>query len=130
VVRIVANPTGAKTAAGQLIETRLVTHQTGTEGVPVSKVLVEEASDVARELYFSILVDERNRLLVQGITGSESSFHAQRCIEYNTKIVAGVTPGKGGTKHLGVAVFTTVEKAMAETGAAVVLIGEIGGTME
>jgi succinyl-CoA synthetase alpha subunit len=65
----------------------------------------------------SVLVDENTRLLVQGITGSEGSFHTQRCIEYGTKVVAGVTPGKGGSKHLGVPVFNTVEKAMAETGA-------------
>jgi len=65
----------------------------------------------------SILVDENTRLLVQGITGSEGSFHTQRCIEYGTKVVAGVTPGKGGSKHLGVPVFNTVEKAMAEAGA-------------
>lgn len=65
----------------------------------------------------SILVDENTRLLVQGITGSEGSFHTQRCMEYGTSVVAGVTPGKGGTKHLGVPVFNTVEKAMAETGA-------------
>jgi succinyl-CoA synthetase alpha subunit len=65
----------------------------------------------------SILVDESTRLLVQGITGSEGSFHTQRCIEYGTKVVAGVTPGKGGSKHLRVPVFNTIEKAMAETGA-------------
>jgi len=65
----------------------------------------------------SILVDENTRLLVQGITGSEGSFHTQRCIEYGTKVVAGVTPGKGGSQHLGVPVFNTVAKAMAETGA-------------
>ncbi len=65
----------------------------------------------------SILVDESTRLLVQGITGSEGSFHTQRCIEYGTKVVAGVTPGKGGSKHLGVPEFNTIEKAMAETGA-------------
>jgi len=65
----------------------------------------------------SILVDENTKLLVQGITGSEGSFHTQRCIEYGTKVVAGVTPGKGGSQHLGVPVFNTVEKAMAETGA-------------
>jgi len=65
----------------------------------------------------SILVDKNTRLLVQGITGSEGSFHAQRCIEYGTKVVAGVTPGKGGNQHLGVPVFNTVEKAVAETGA-------------
>jgi len=65
----------------------------------------------------SILVDENTRLLVQGITGSEGSFHTQRCMEYGTKVVAGVTPGKGGTQHLGVPVFDSVKKAMAETGA-------------
>jgi len=65
----------------------------------------------------SILVDHSTRLLVQGITGSEGSFHTQRCIEYGTKVVAGVTPGKGGTDHLGVPVFNTMEKAMAITGA-------------
>jgi len=70
----------------------------------------------------SILVDENTRLLVQGITGSEGSFHTQRCIEYGTKVVAGVTPGKGGSKHLGVPVFNTIEKAMAETRANASLI--------
>jgi succinyl-CoA synthetase alpha subunit len=65
----------------------------------------------------SILVDENTKLLVQGITGNEGSFHTQRCIEYGTKVVAGVTPGKGGSQHLGVPVFNTVENAMAETGA-------------
>jgi succinyl-CoA synthetase alpha subunit len=65
----------------------------------------------------SILVDKSTRLLVQGITGSEGTFHTQRCIEYGTRVVAGVTPGKGGGEHLGVPVFNTVEKAMTETGA-------------
>jgi len=65
----------------------------------------------------SILVNESTRLLVQGITGSEGSFHTQRCIEYGTKVVAGVTPGRGGSQHLGVPVFNSVEKVMAETGA-------------
>ncbi len=63
----------------------------------------------------SILVGENTRLLVQGITGSEGSFHTQRCIGYGTKVVAGVTPGKGDSKHLGVPVFNTVEKAITET---------------
>jgi succinyl-CoA synthetase alpha subunit len=65
----------------------------------------------------SILVDENTRLLVQGITGSEGSFHTQRCMEYGTKVVAGVTPGKGGSRHLAVPVFNSVEKAVSETGA-------------
>ncbi len=65
----------------------------------------------------SILIDENTGLLIQGITGGEGSFHAQRCMEYGTKVVAGVTPGKGGTQHLGVPVFNTVERAVKETGA-------------
>jgi len=65
----------------------------------------------------SILIDEKTRLLVQGITGAEGSFHAQRCIEYGTKVVAGATPGKGGSEIFGVAVFDTVEAAVKETGA-------------
>jgi succinyl-CoA synthetase alpha subunit len=65
----------------------------------------------------TILVDDSTKLLVQGITGSEGSFHTQRCIEYGSKVVAGVTPGKGGSTHLGVPVFNTIEKAMAETAA-------------
>jgi len=63
-IKIVNDPTEAEEAAGKLIGTRLVTHQTGPEGVPVSKVLVEEASDVERELYLSILVDGISRLPV------------------------------------------------------------------
>jgi succinyl-CoA synthetase alpha subunit len=65
----------------------------------------------------SVLVDKKTRLVVQGITGSEGGFHAQQMIEYGTKVVAGVTPGKGGTTHLGVPVFNTVADAVRETGA-------------
>jgi succinyl-CoA synthetase alpha subunit len=65
----------------------------------------------------SILVDKNTRVVMQGITGREGSFHAQQMIEYGTKLVAGVTPGKGGTKHLGVPVFNTVADAVRETGA-------------
>ena len=65
----------------------------------------------------SILVNQRTKLLVQGITGGEGSFHAQRCIEYGTKVVAGVTPGKGGSAVFGVPVFNSVEQAVTETGA-------------
>ncbi len=65
----------------------------------------------------SVLVDKNTRLLVQGLTGREGSFHAQQMIEYGTKVVGGVTPGKGGTKHLGVPVFNTVAEAVKATGA-------------
>ena len=65
----------------------------------------------------SILIDKKTRLLVSGITGREGTFHAQRSIEYGTKVVAGVTPGKGGMEVLGVPVFDTVERAVRETDA-------------
>ena len=63
----------------------------------------------------SILVNKQTRLLVQGITGGEGSFHTQQMIDYGTKVVAGVTPGKGGTEHLGVPVFNTVADAVKKT---------------
>jgi succinyl-CoA synthetase alpha subunit len=65
----------------------------------------------------SVLVDKNTRLIVQGITGREGTFHAKGCAEYGTKIVGGVTPGKGGTIHEGWPVFNTVEEAVKETGA-------------
>ncbi|MFO7889066.1 MAG: succinate--CoA ligase subunit alpha [bacterium] len=65
----------------------------------------------------SILIDEKTRLVVQGLTGSEGTFHSKKMIEYGTKIVAGVTPGKGGIKHEGIPVFNTMEEAAKQTGA-------------
>src|SRR5260370_40118359 len=65
----------------------------------------------------SIFVDENTRLLVQGITGREGSFHTEQAIAYGTKVVAGVTPGKGGSSILGVPVFNTVRDAKEKTGA-------------
>src|SRR5271155_3272598 len=70
----------------------------------------------------SVLVDKNTRLIVQGITGREGSFHAQQMLDYGTKVVAGVTPGKGGTKHLGVPVFNTVAEAVKATKANVSVI--------
>ncbi len=65
----------------------------------------------------SILVDENTRLLVQGITGKEGQFHTRQCVEYGTKVVAGVTPGKGGQEMDSIPVFNTVEQARREVGA-------------
>lgn len=65
----------------------------------------------------SILIDENTRVLVQGITGNEGRFHTRQMLDYGTKIVAGVTPGKGGQSVDGVPVFNTVSQAVAETGA-------------
>jgi len=65
----------------------------------------------------SILIDKETRVIVQGITGSEGAFHTQQMLEYGTQIVAGVTPGKGGTSILGIPVFHTVRDVLRDTGA-------------
>lgn len=65
----------------------------------------------------SILIDQNTKLLVQGMTGREGSFHTQTMLDYGTNVVAGVTPGKGGTELMGVPVFNTVKEAVEKTGA-------------
>jgi succinyl-CoA synthetase alpha subunit len=69
------------------------------------------------ESVLSILINKETRLIVQGITGKEGTFHTQQMIEYGTNVVGGVTPGKGGTTHEGVPVFNTVADAVKQTGA-------------
>jgi succinyl-CoA synthetase alpha subunit len=70
----------------------------------------------------SVLVDRETRVVVQGITGREGTFHARGCLEYGTRIVAGVTPGRGGALHEGIPVFDTVREAVAKTGAVASMI--------
>jgi len=70
----------------------------------------------------SILVNKDSKIVCQGITGNQGSFHTEQCIEYGTNVVAGVTPGRGGEEHLGVPVYNTMRDAVAETGADVSMI--------
>jgi succinyl-CoA synthetase alpha subunit len=70
----------------------------------------------------SVLVNKNSKVIVQGFTGSEGTFHAEQMIEYGTQVVGGVTPGKGGQEHLGLPVFNTVQEAVEKTGADVSVI--------
>lgn len=70
----------------------------------------------------AILIDKNTKVICQGITGSQGSFHTEQCKSYGTQMVGGVTPGKGGTTHLGIPVFNTVKEAKAKTGCNVSMI--------
>mgnify|MGYP005648995369 FL=1 len=70
----------------------------------------------------SILVNKNSKIICQGITGNQGSFHTEQCIDYGTNVVAGVTPGRGGEEHLGVPVYNTMREAVEHTGADVSMI--------
>src|SRR3954469_21005018 len=70
----------------------------------------------------SILVNKKTRVICQGFTGQQGTFHSEQSIAYGTKLVGGVTPGRGGEKHLGLPVFDTVRDAAKETGATATMI--------
>src|SRR5699024_5421957 len=84
------------------------------------RLLIEQLSRSG--ISMSILVNNDTKLIVQGFTGSQGTFHSEQCIDYGTNIVGGVTPGRGGETHLDLPVFNTCEEAVAETGANATMI--------
>jgi len=70
----------------------------------------------------SVLVNKNTKVITQGFTGQQGTFHSEQALDYGTKVVGGVTPGKGGTQHIGLPVFNTVQDAVDETGADATMI--------
>ena len=81
-----------------------------------------QRTDAAGIPGMSVLIDKNSKVVCQGITGNQGSFHTEQCIEYGTRVVAGVTPGRGGEVHLGVPVYNTMREAVDASGAEVSMI--------
>src|SRR5687767_69599 len=84
-------------------------------GPNIHRAIIRVYFSQSRRNTLAVLVDQNTRLIVQGITGKEGTFHTQQMVEYGTNVVGGVTPGKGGTTHEGVPVFNTVKEAVEAT---------------
>src|SRR5436190_4260674 len=94
-----------------------LTPETGHSELEISRAILSTYFNPFRRNALAVLVDKGTRLIVQGITGKEGTFHTLQMRDYGTNVVGGVTPGKGGTTHEGIPVFNTVADAVKETGA-------------
>ncbi len=86
------------------------------------KLLPPLRTESSAKPLMSVLIDGNSKVVCQGITGNQGSFHTEQCIEYGTRVVAGVTPGRGGEELLGVPVYNTMREAVAASGAEVSMI--------
>src|SRR5574344_1904738 len=83
----------------------------------MKRIAIQAAPTRPKDFSMSVLINKNTKVIVQGFTGQQGTFHAEQMLEYGTKVMGGVTPGKGGSEHIGLPVYNTVQDAVDDTGA-------------